>query len=69
MRILILGVQSEPLDIIEVLYHEKHSFRSSKCPQNFRNRKTAKNSKFPEHCFDLVGIGGGPLISTCIIYG
>jgi hypothetical protein len=69
MRILIFGVQSDPLDIIEVLYHEKHSFRPLKWPKNFRNRKTAKNSKFLEDCFELVGIGGRPLISTWIIYG
>jgi hypothetical protein len=34
--------------IIEVLDPEKTSFRPSKWPQKFRNRKTAKNSKLPE---------------------
>jgi hypothetical protein len=37
-----------PLAIIEVLDHEKTSFRPSKWPQKFRNRKTAKNSKLPK---------------------
>jgi hypothetical protein len=31
--------------IIEVFDREKKSFRPSKWPQKFRNRKTAKNSK------------------------
>jgi hypothetical protein len=44
----------------------KNSFRPSKWPQKFRNRKTTKNSKLPEHCFELVGIGGLPLIYTWI---
>jgi hypothetical protein len=30
------------------------------------NRKIAKNSIFPEHCFEPVGIGGWPPISTWI---
>jgi hypothetical protein len=32
----------------------------------FRNRKTAKNSKLPENCFEPVGVGGWPIISTWI---
>jgi hypothetical protein len=32
----------------------------------FRNQKTAKNSKLPEDCFEPVGIGGWPPISTWI---
>jgi hypothetical protein len=66
MRRFILGAQSEPLAIIEVLDHEKTSFRPSKWPQKFRNRKTAKNSKLPTNCFEPVGIGGWPPISTWI---
>jgi hypothetical protein len=44
-------------------------------PQNnfksFKTRKTAKNSKLPklpENCFEPVGKGGWPPISTWIIY-
>jgi hypothetical protein len=66
MRRFILGAQSKPLAIIEVLDPEKTSFRPSKWPQKFRNRKTAKNSKLPEDCFEPVGIGGWPPISTWI---
>jgi hypothetical protein len=55
------------LAIIEVLNPEKTSFRPSKWPQKFRNRKTAKNSKLPEDCFEPVGIGGWPPISTWIM--
>jgi hypothetical protein len=61
-----LGAQSRAFDIIEVLDPEKTSFRPSKWPQKFRNRKTAKNSKLPEDCFEPVGIGGWPPISTWI---
>jgi hypothetical protein len=61
-----LGAQLEPLAIIEELDPEKPSFRPSKWPQKFRNRKTAKNSKLPENCFEPVGIGGWPPISTWI---
>jgi hypothetical protein len=56
------------LDIIKVLDPEKTSFRPSKWPQKFRNRKTTKNSKLPEDRFEPVGIGGWPSISTWIIY-
>jgi hypothetical protein len=63
------GLNQEPLAIIEVLDPEKPSFRPSKWPQKFRNQKTAKNSKLPklpENCFEPVGIGGWPPISTWI---
>ena len=53
----------EPLAIIEVLNPEKTSFRPSKWPRKFRNQKIAKNSKFPEDCFEPVGIDGWPPIS------
>jgi hypothetical protein len=56
------------VNIIEVPNHEKISFRPSKWPQKFRNRKTAKNSKFPTKCFEPVGIGGWPSISFWISY-
>jgi hypothetical protein len=55
-----------PLDIIEKLDLKKPSFRPSKWP---RKLKPAKNSKLPkllENCFELVGKGGWPPISTYI---
>jgi hypothetical protein len=61
-----LGAQLKPLAIIEVIYLEKPSFRPSKWPRKFRNRKTAKNSKFPKDCLDPIGIGEWPPISTWI---
>jgi hypothetical protein len=67
MRRFILGAQLEPSNIIEVPDREKTSFRPSKWPQKFRNQKTAKNSKLPTNCFEPVGIGGWPPISTWII--
>jgi hypothetical protein len=66
MRRFILGAQSRPSIIIEVLDLEKTSFRPSKWPHKFRNQKTAKNSKLPKDYFEPVGIGGWPLISTWI---
>jgi hypothetical protein len=60
------GGSIKPLVIIEVLDPKKTSFRPSKWPRKFRNRKTAKNSKLPEDCFEPVGIGGWPPISTWI---
>jgi hypothetical protein len=53
-----------PLYIIEKVDLEKPSFGPSKWP---RKLKTAKNSKFPklqENCFEPVGKGGWPPIST-----
>jgi hypothetical protein len=55
-----------PLIIIENLDLEKPSFKPSKWP---RKLKPAKNSKFPkllENCFESVGKGGWPPISTWI---
>jgi hypothetical protein len=53
------------LALVEVLNLEKKLFRPSKWPQKFRNqKKTVKNSKLPTNCFEPVGIGGWPLIST-----
>jgi hypothetical protein len=63
-----LGAQSKPSTIIEKLDPEKSSFRPSKWP---RKLKTAKNSKLPkllENCFEAVGKGGWPPISTWITY-
>jgi hypothetical protein len=67
LRRFIFGDESKPLANIEVLDPKKTSFMPSKWPQKFKNRKTAKNSKLPENCFDPVGIGGWPSISTWII--
>jgi hypothetical protein len=53
------GGSIEPLAIIEVLDPKKTSFRPSKWPWKFRNRKTAKNSKLSRNCFEPIGIGGG----------
>jgi hypothetical protein len=64
LKRFILGAQIDPLAIIDMLYPKKTSFRPLKCPQKFRNQKTAKNSKFPEVCFEPFGIGGWPSIST-----
>jgi hypothetical protein len=50
--------------IIEVLDPGKNSFRPSKWPQKFKNQNIAKNSKILEDCFETVGIGEWPLIST-----
>jgi hypothetical protein len=60
------GASIMPLAIIENLYPKKTSFRPSKWPSKF---KTAKNSKLPklrENCFEPIGKGGWPLISTWI---
>jgi hypothetical protein len=64
LRRLILGTQSKPSTIIEKIDLEKPLFRPSKWPHKL---KTAKNSKLPklsENCFELVGKGGWPPIST-----
>ena len=48
---------------------QKTSFRASKRLWKFKTRKTAKNSKLPklpENCFEPVGKGGWPPISTWI---
>jgi hypothetical protein len=61
-----LGAQLEPLAIIENIYLEKASFRPSKWPQNLKTDKNGKFSKLLEKCFEQVGKGGWPLISTWI---
>jgi hypothetical protein len=63
-----LGAQSEPLTIIENLYPEKPSFRPSKWPQKLKTTKNSKLPKLPENCFERVGKGGWPPISTWINY-
>jgi hypothetical protein len=54
------------LDIIKNLYHEKPSFRTSKWPRKLKTIKNSKLPKLPETCFEPVGKGGWPLISTWI---
>jgi hypothetical protein len=50
-------------------FPKKHRLGPQNGSGSFRTRKTAKNSKLPklpENCFELVGKGGWPLISTYI---
>jgi hypothetical protein len=61
-----LGAQLEPLDIIEKIDPEKPSFRPSKWPRKLKTAKNSKLPKLPENCFEPVGKGGWPLISTWI---
>jgi hypothetical protein len=61
-----LGAQSEPLSIVESLYPEKNSFMPSKWPQKLKTAKNSKLPKLPENCFERVGKGGWPPISTWI---
>jgi hypothetical protein len=55
-----------PLAIIENLYLKKPSFRPSKWPRKLKPAKNSKLPKLPENCFEPVGKGGWPLISTWI---
>jgi hypothetical protein len=63
-----LGDKSKPSAIIENLYPKKPSFRPSKWPQKLKTAKNSKLPKLPENCFEPVGKGGWPPISTWIIY-
>jgi hypothetical protein len=56
-----------PSNIIENLNLEKPSFGPSKWPQKLKPAKNSKLPKLPESCFEPVGKGGWPLISTWII--
>jgi hypothetical protein len=55
-----------PLAIIENLDLEKPSFRPSKWPRKLKPAKNSKLPKLPENCFEPVGKGGWPPISTWI---
>jgi hypothetical protein len=55
-----------PLDIIENLDLKKPSFRPSKWPWKLKPAKNSKLPKLPESCFEPVGKGGWPPISTWI---
>jgi hypothetical protein len=57
-----------PLDIIENLYLKKPSFRPSKWPRKLKPAKNSKLPKLPENCFEPVGKGGWPPISTWIMF-
>jgi hypothetical protein len=54
------------LGIIENLNFEKPSFRPSKWPRKLKTAKNSKLPKLPENCFEPVGKGGWPSISTWI---
>jgi hypothetical protein len=54
------------LAIIEKLDPKKPSFRPSKWPQKLKTAKNSKLPKLPENCFEPVGKGGWPPISTWI---
>jgi hypothetical protein len=60
------GGSMMPLNIIENLGLEKTSFRPSKWPHKLKPAKNSKLPKLPKSCFELVGKGGWPLISTWI---
>jgi hypothetical protein len=55
-----------PSDIIENLDRKKTSFRPSKWPRKLKPAKNSKLPKLPENCFEPVGKGGWPPISTWI---
>jgi hypothetical protein len=55
-----------PLAIIENLDLEKPSFGPSKWPRKLKTAKNSKLPKLPENCFEPVGKGGWPPISTWI---
>jgi hypothetical protein len=45
---------------------KKTSFRASKWPWKLKTAKNSKLPKLPENCFEVVGKGGWPPISTWI---
>jgi hypothetical protein len=55
-----------PLAIIENPDLEEPSFRPSKWPRKLKPAKNSKLPKLPENCFEPVGKGGWPPISTWI---
>ena len=61
-----MGAQSCFFFIIENPDIENPSFRPSKWPRKLKPAKNSKLSKLLESCFELVGKGGWPLISTWI---
>jgi hypothetical protein len=63
------GASIMPLAIIENLDLKKPSFRPSKWPRKLKPAKNSKLPKLPENCFEPVGKGGWPPISTWITDG
>jgi hypothetical protein len=60
------GINIRALSIIENIDPEKPSFRPSKWPRKLKTAKNSKLPKLPENCFERVGKGGWPPISTWI---
>jgi hypothetical protein len=60
------GLNQSLQSIIEKLDPKKPSFRPSKWPQKLKTAKNSKLPKLPENCFEPVGKGGWPPISTWI---
>jgi hypothetical protein len=54
------------LTLIENIDPKKPSFRPSKWPWKLKTTKNSKLPKLPENCFERVGKGGWPQISTWI---
>jgi hypothetical protein len=60
------GINQRTLAIIEKLDPKKPSFRPSKWPRKLKTAKNSKLPKLPKNCFEPIGKGGWPLISTWI---
>jgi hypothetical protein len=60
------GGNIEEIGYILEYYPEKPSFRASKWPRKLKTAKNSKLPKLPENCFEPVGKGGWPPISTWI---
>jgi hypothetical protein len=50
--------------ILRISILKKPSFRPSKWPRKLKTAKNSKLPKLPENCFEPVGKGGWPSIST-----
>jgi hypothetical protein len=61
-----LGAQSEPLAIIEVLDPKKLHLGPQNGPRSLGTEKLLKIVSCQKTCFEPVGIGGWPPISTWI---
>jgi len=49
---------------MSVFVFPKTSFKASKWPRKLKTAKNSKLPKLPENCFEPVGKGGWPSIST-----
>jgi hypothetical protein len=56
--------QGDFLAMIEMPDHKKYHLVPQNGPGSLGPETTAKNSKLPKNCFESVGIGGWPPIST-----